>query len=167
MAAALHSSCMMSFRFGTRNLPQIQLKHVGNGKYLPIFHQYHRKKIGVDGACLWVKRRMTHPFAFWRPGFSANWRALLAMHFRTWLRQASDKCYCGLVDQETVKWICRCQDAGTWCYRLACSAVKQSFRVEAELSDSGTKYAFLPDLRVEISEDKLAVVDRAFVVQVF
>ena len=43
-------------------------------------------------------------------------------------------------------------------------AVRRSCRVEAELSDSGTKDSFLPNLRIEIPEDNLDVMARAFVV---
>ena len=45
-------------------------------------------------------------------------------------------------------------------------AVEQNCRLQAEISDSGTKDSFLPDLRVEFPEDNLAVVGRAYVVQV-
>ena len=45
-------------------------------------------------------------------------------------------------------------------------AVWRSCGVEAELSDSGIKDTFLRDLRVEIPEDNLDVMGRAFVVQV-
>ena len=38
--------------------------------------------------------------------------------------------------------------------------------VEAELSDSGTKDTFLPNLRIESSEDNLDVMGRVFIVQV-
>ena len=38
--------------------------------------------------------------------------------------------------------------------------------VEAKLSDSGTKYTFLPDVRIEIADDNLDVIGRAFVVQI-
>ena len=43
-------------------------------------------------------------------------------------------------------------------------AVEQSCRVEAELSDIGSKDTFLPDLRVEIPEASPDVVGLAFVV---
>ena len=39
-----------------------------------------------------------------------------------------------------------------------------SCRVEAELSDSGTKDTFLPHLRIEIAENNLDVIGWAFVV---
>ena len=42
--------------------------------------------------------------------------------------------------------------------------VKRSCRVEAELSDSRTKDTFLPNLRIEIPEDNIDVMGRAFVV---
>ena len=45
-------------------------------------------------------------------------------------------------------------------------AVGRSCRVKAQLSDSGTKDTFLSNLRVEIPEDNLDVMGRAFVVQV-
>ena len=44
--------------------------------------------------------------------------------------------------------------------------VGRSCRVEAELSDSVTKYTFLPNLRIEIPMDNLDVIERAFVVQI-
>ena len=43
-------------------------------------------------------------------------------------------------------------------------AVRRSCRVEAELSDSGTKETFLPNLRIEIGEHNLDVLGLAFVV---
>ena len=45
-------------------------------------------------------------------------------------------------------------------------AVWRSRRVEAELSDSGTKDTFLHHLRIEIPEDNVDVMDRAFFVYV-
>ena len=45
-------------------------------------------------------------------------------------------------------------------------AVRRSYRVEAELSDSGTKDTFLPDLLDEIPEDSLVFVGQAFIVHV-
>ena len=45
-------------------------------------------------------------------------------------------------------------------------AVRRSCRVEAELSDSGTKDTFFPDLHIEVPEDNFDVVGRAFIVQI-
>ena len=45
-------------------------------------------------------------------------------------------------------------------------AVERSCRVDAELSDSGTKDSLLPYLRVVVLEDNIDIIPRAFIVQV-
>ena len=57
---------------GARNLPQLQLQHVGSGKCWPTIHQCHREKIEVDGACLRVERRMTQPSVAIAPSSSID-----------------------------------------------------------------------------------------------
>ena len=73
---------------------------------------------------------------------------------------------CGFIDQQTVKWLCVCRDAVAWCYRLPCLDQHCAvWRVEAALTDSGLKDIFLPKLRVEMPEDNIDVMGRAFVLQ--
>ena len=75
-----------------------------------------------------------------------------------------------LIDQGTSMWPYECRDAETWCYPLHVTrrgeidqphTIGGSVRVEAELSDSGAKDTFPPDLGIKISEDDFCVMGRA------
>ena len=102
----------------------------------------------------------------------------MCAHLESWkltFRQSQrDQSDCGLIDQKTAKWLCGCRDAETWCYIHVSRrgkndqphAVRRTCRVEAELSDSGTKATSLPNLRIDIPEDNIDVMGRAFVIEV-